>query len=95
MPLELTSLSTPAIHTSVASAHSFAALSNPDSAPNTAMRIILCTPHSLSVWIAAALVPPVAIIGSRRIASVGAEELVVEGEAGERLAAALVGMGMW
>lgn len=86
MPLASTCLSSPPRNTSVASGHSFAALSTPCSAPSTAMTIILCTPHSLRVLMAAAEVPPVAIMGSIRIASVGAEELEV---------VAVACVGMW
>jgi hypothetical protein len=81
IPLSLTSSSNPAIQISTPSSHSPAALTTPGKAPNTATTITLLTPHSLSVWIAAAHVPPVAMTGSKSIASSDAELLgVLEGD---------------
>jgi len=81
IPLSLTFSSSPATQISVPSGHSLAALNTPGSAPNTVTTIILLTPHSLSVCIAAAHVPPVAMTGSRSKASSEALVLgVLDGE---------------
>jgi hypothetical protein len=45
--------------------------------------MIRCTPHSFSVWIAAADVPPVAMMGSSRMAREGAAEFVEDESEGE------------
>ena len=74
MPHSLTFSSRPATHISTPSSHSHAALNTPGIAPKTAITITLLTPHSFSVCIAAAQVPPVAITGSRRMASSLEEE---------------------
>ncbi len=81
IPLSLILSSTPASQISTPSSHSVAALTTPGTAPSTAMTMTFLTPHSLSVWIAAAQVPPVAITGSSRKAISEAEVLwLSEGE---------------
>lgn len=72
MPLASTCASTPPTQTSTPSLHSSAALLTPASAPSTLMTRTRSTPHSFSVWIAATDVPPVAMMGSRRMARGGA-----------------------
>ena len=53
------------------SAPSAAALISPGALPSTDITSTFLTPHSSSVWIAATEVPPVAIMGSRRMATSG------------------------
>jgi hypothetical protein len=76
IPLSFNSSSIPPTQTSVASGHSPAALVTPPAHPRTLIKTTLCTPHSLSVCIAAAAVPPVAITGSRIIARYAADGLL-------------------
>lgn len=85
MPFSSTSSSHPPTHTSTPSSHSPHALANPSSVAKIAHTIILLTPQSFSVSIAAHAVAPVAITGSTMIASSGcggleesAGEVVVE-----------------
>lgn len=75
IPFSLTPSSIPATQISTPSGHSLAALTTPGTAPNTAITITRCTPHSFSVWMAAEQVPPVAMTGSSRMARLEAEEL--------------------
>ena len=72
IPRSLSSLSIPPIQISVPSAHSSAAFMTPTWAPRMLIRITRSAPHSLSVCIAAAAVPPVAITGSRSSARLAA-----------------------
>jgi hypothetical protein len=76
IPRSLSSLSIPPIQISVLSAHSSAAFVTPTWAPRILIRITRSAPQSLSVWIAAAAVPPVAITGSMSIARLAAAVFV-------------------
>lgn len=73
IPVSVNSLSIPASHSSTPSGHSSAARTTPGTAPSTESTMIRCVPHSRSVWMAAAQVPPVAMTGSRMMASREAE----------------------
>lgn len=76
MPSGVSSASRAASQISTPAGHSAAARRAPASAPRTPMTRMRWAPHSRRVWMAAALVPPVAMTGSRMMAREDVEAAV-------------------